>query len=199
MVKKNWYAVLTADLLYSKDISLQEKVLMAVISNLSNEKGYCFASNKYLAEVLNISTRSVQRYIKNLHKEGFLGEVSQIRADGKTIIRALTPTTNCRPAPNSPLPRDKSYMEGVTDCPQGGDVDGAHNNKYNNKLKNKENRDFFDFSKRGAVSDLRFIEGKKYLLTVDQFDELNNNTYSTVIEAEDEYVLIKYDSEPPPF
>ena len=53
-------------------ISLGARMLYGQISRLSNKEGYCYASNNYLAELLDCSERSVQRFIEELKDNNFI-------------------------------------------------------------------------------------------------------------------------------
>ena len=47
-------------------ISAMAKLAFGVISNLSNSRGYCFATNKYLANILKIHEMTASRYVNEL-------------------------------------------------------------------------------------------------------------------------------------
>jgi len=98
---KNWYAVITAQVLYDKNLKSSEKLLIAVINNLRNESGYCFASNKYLAELMGTSWRSVQRYLSTLEEKGYVSKVIELHPSGEVKNRFLTVNENkVTPIPN---------------------------------------------------------------------------------------------------
>jgi hypothetical protein len=138
-MNKNWYAVITADVLYDKTLTSRQKILVAVISNLSNEKGYCFASNNYLAEICNTSIRSIQRDLNVL--EGlYIGKVMHLKSNGEVDYRALTPMSSVSP------PHDKFVT-----TPHDKDV------IYNNKLYNNKNNI--------CGSPPNFLEFKEYALS----------------------------------
>jgi len=136
MSKKSWYAVITADVLYNKELSDRQKLLVAVIANLSNEKGYCFASNAHFADMLNTTPRSIQRDLNIIEKAGFLGRVIKIKSTGEVDYRALTPMT-----PMSP-PNDISVTTPHdTDVATPHDTVVIYNNKeVNNKLINNKTK-----------------------------------------------------------
>ena len=71
----NWAAVIPCRYLLATDISSTQKLLIGLISGLSNVKGYCFASNEYLGNCLNISKVSVSHAVSDLEKKGYLGRV----------------------------------------------------------------------------------------------------------------------------
>ena len=49
-----------------------ELSLLLIISSLSAEKGYCFASNKYLAELFDIREETISRKLKKLCDKGYI-------------------------------------------------------------------------------------------------------------------------------
>lgn len=63
------FSVIPTEIIINKEISSTSKLLYAVISSLTNEKGYCWASNKYLGDLIDISERHASRSINNLLKE----------------------------------------------------------------------------------------------------------------------------------
>jgi hypothetical protein len=71
----NWAAVIPCRYILATDISSTQKLLIGLISGLSNVKGYCFASNEYLGNCLNISKVSVSHAVSDLEKKGYLGRV----------------------------------------------------------------------------------------------------------------------------
>lgn len=50
----------------SKILSVNIKVLYMYILSLSEDKGYCYASNKYFEKTLGYSQRSLNRYFTTL-------------------------------------------------------------------------------------------------------------------------------------
>jgi len=86
----NQYSIIPASVLLSKELSSTEKLLIGVISNLSNIRGYCFASNHYLGECLGISKHSVRRIIADLEQKGVLGRMVKLNTRNEVEVRCLT-------------------------------------------------------------------------------------------------------------
>ena len=61
------YAICFNKWALNKDIK-NELRLLIIISSLTAEKGYCFASNEYLANLFNETEQSISNKIKNLEK-----------------------------------------------------------------------------------------------------------------------------------
>ena len=70
--KMNYYSVIPATILFNNEIKPNEKLLYAMITSLSNKEGYCFASNKYLAEKLNVKANTVSGWITDLKRKDFI-------------------------------------------------------------------------------------------------------------------------------
>jgi len=71
-MKRNWYAVLTADVLYDRNLTDTQKILYAVISNLCDENGECYPSNGYLANIMNSSEETIRRHLQALEGKGYV-------------------------------------------------------------------------------------------------------------------------------
>lgn len=54
-----------------KDIK-NELGLLLIISSLCAEKGYCYASNEYLANMFNVPEVTISRKIKKLKEKGYI-------------------------------------------------------------------------------------------------------------------------------
>lgn len=72
MNKPNYYAIIPAEVRYSKDLTPNAKLLYAEITALSQKDGSCWASNKYFSELYNVSTVTISRLISSLVENGFI-------------------------------------------------------------------------------------------------------------------------------
>ena len=71
-IQKSYYAVLPANVRYDKDLTPNAKLLYAEITSLCNDKGYCWATNKYFAELYGVSKVSISNWISELERKGYL-------------------------------------------------------------------------------------------------------------------------------
>lgn len=126
MENHNWYAVIPASVLMDNNLSDKQKLLIALVSNLSNEKGYCFASNRYLGERLNCSEVTIRQNVTFLEEYGLLSRVLKLKASGEIDYRALTVLKKDPPIKNNRTPDE------IQSDPS--DEKQSYNNKYiNNK------------------------------------------------------------------
>ena len=72
MDKPNYYAVIPADVRYSKKLTPNAKLLYAEITALSKKDNICWASNKYFSNLYEVSTVTISRWISSLVKHGFI-------------------------------------------------------------------------------------------------------------------------------
>lgn len=72
MTQPNYYAIIPANVRYSKEIPDGAKLLYGEITALCNQHGYCWASNSYFAELYRASERTITRWISDLARGGFI-------------------------------------------------------------------------------------------------------------------------------
>ena len=84
--KVGYYSVIPATVLYNKELKANEKLLYAIITSLACKEGYCFASNKYLAEKLDVNPKTISSWISDLKNKNFI-VVELIRNENNQIIQ----------------------------------------------------------------------------------------------------------------
>ena len=63
-----YYIVIPSDVLLNEKLSDKSKILFGIISNLLNREGFCYATNDYFEQILNCSTRTIQRSLEELEE-----------------------------------------------------------------------------------------------------------------------------------
>lgn len=69
--KKN-YTKLDNNILKDPNLSIQEKILYAVLVSYCWEKGYCYPGQMQLASELGVSDRSIRTWLTGLEKSGLI-------------------------------------------------------------------------------------------------------------------------------
>lgn len=83
--QKAYYAIIPANVRYDKDLVPNAKLLYGEITALCNEKGYCWASNQYFAELYNVSDRTIKNWISQLADKGYIQRSVKYREGAKGI------------------------------------------------------------------------------------------------------------------
>lgn len=68
----SYYAIIPADVRYDKRLKANEKLMYGELTCLTYKTGYCFASNKYFAELYGVTPQAISGWIKNLEKCGYI-------------------------------------------------------------------------------------------------------------------------------
>lgn len=122
----NYYAIIPANVRYDKALTPNAKLLYAEITALANKKGYCWATNRYFAELYAVSVSSIKRWIKELSDRNYIQAKVIRNDDTKQVEKRMiyiqgssnetTPSKNERRGQykNEPTPRYKNEPENNT-------------------------------------------------------------------------------------
>ena len=81
-----------AEVLLNKDLSDKEKIILSMILYLSEETKSCFASNKYIASIVNVTANRVSKIISSLKDKEYIKVKLKYKTDSKEIEqRKITP------------------------------------------------------------------------------------------------------------
>jgi SOS-response transcriptional repressor LexA len=86
MEKKSWNLQIPSVILLDKNINSTQKILLSLILSLSNETGYCYASNNYLGGVLDMNKVALSNLLSVLENKNYI-EREIIRNEKKQIIK----------------------------------------------------------------------------------------------------------------
>lgn len=90
MDKKGYYAIIPANVRYDESLTPNAKLLYGEITALCNEKGYCWATNGYFAELYNVSKVSISKWIGSLKDAGYVSvEMEQDRGTKQILNRYI--------------------------------------------------------------------------------------------------------------
>ena len=149
METPGYFAILTASVRYDNRLKAAEKIFYAEITALANAEGYCYASNAYFANLYNVDNRTIQRWLSNLSKYGYIRITNRMDTSEADMGRKIIPNFAAAAAPKeltSPhdknvTPHDKNVVPPRQDCHTPHDRNVTHNNTSNNNKENKESSD----------------------------------------------------------
>jgi len=154
-----------AEILLNKDLSDKEKIILSMILYLSEETKSCFASNKYIASIANVTANRVSKIISSLKEKEYIKVKLKYKTDSKEIEqRQITPivqkinrynsksqegieTNNYLNSQNRPYPihnNDKDIINNIENKNNYNKCDMCK--KKNNPYRSDRNYDDFDWS-----------------------------------------------------
>lgn len=80
-----YFAVIPSNVRYCEELKYPERLLYGEITALAGKDGYCFAKNKYFAELYHVIPGTISRWISHLEKLGFV-KVNIIKNDRNQIL-----------------------------------------------------------------------------------------------------------------
>ena len=83
--KPSYYAIISAEVRYDKNLSANAKLLYGEITCLTNENGFCFANNKYFAELYEKSKVTISKWISELVLNGYVSTSYTYKEGSKEI------------------------------------------------------------------------------------------------------------------
>jgi len=102
-MKPSYYAIIPANVRYS-NLKPNTKLLYGEITALASKEGYCFASNRYFAELYDVTKNTISSWISDLHKAGFI-KVQIIKEGNQVIERRIGITQKG----DTPITKNKDY------------------------------------------------------------------------------------------
>jgi len=88
----SFWSIIPDSVLSATNIKANAKLLYAKVTSLQTARGYCFATNKYLAEGLGIAPDTVTRLLKDLSDAGYLRLEIIKGKDNQVVERRIFPT-----------------------------------------------------------------------------------------------------------
>tara|TARA_R100001443_G_scaffold4358_2_gene12852 strand:- start:1695 stop:2339 length:645 start_codon:yes stop_codon:yes gene_type:complete len=87
MKQPNYYAIISAEVRYDKNITANAKLLYAEITALLNMNGECFATNKYFSNLYGKSVVTISKWIGELISNGYISSFYSYKEGTKEIDR----------------------------------------------------------------------------------------------------------------
>lgn len=133
-INKSYYAIIPANVRYDKELTANAKLMYGEITALCNERGYCWASNSYFAELYQASNRTVSRWISQLVDKGYIKIEIIHKENTKEILERRIYISFYKPM-------DKNVVGGDDkNVVRGNDKNVVYNNTVLNKERKKEEK-----------------------------------------------------------
>ena len=173
-MNKGYYAIIPANVRYDKDLPANAKLLYGEITALCNEKGYCWASNGYFADLYGVSKVTVSRWIKALSDKGYITTEVELKENSNEVLHRYikivdtpvnknvdTSPQNCKGGINKNVKTLPTKMlRGLNKNVKGNNtVNNTINNTVDNKKERKKGAEQTDYDQ--IINSLIFNEEVK--------------------------------------
>lgn len=68
----SYYSIIPATVRYDHNLKANEKLMYGEITALANKNGYCWAENRYFAELYDVHKITISKWLKNLEDNGYI-------------------------------------------------------------------------------------------------------------------------------
>lgn len=114
MEKPNYYSIIPADIRYDKELNANARLLYGEITALCNEKGICWASNEYFANLYGVSKSTITRWISQLVSKKYIFTKMFYKKDSKEIEKRIISVNNFKE--NTPISKNEdTYTQNCVD------------------------------------------------------------------------------------
>ena len=177
---KSYYAIIPANVRYDTDLTPNAKLLYGEITALTNDKGYCWASNNYFANLYGVYPTTISKWLRVLKEKNYI-TIELVYKEGTKEIQnrhikiSEIPIANSN---NTYCQKEQEGMEQKNNTPivkKSKENNTSSNNTFNNTYYiNKGLNDLFiDFLKMRkqlkAVNSERAINS--LLKTLSEYDD----------------------------
>jgi len=164
--KKSYYAVIPANVRYDNRLKLLSRMLYGEITALCNEKGYCWATNRYFAELYDVSNTTISSCISQLKEFGYIHVEIIYKEGSKEILNRYLKIVNAPIQENLSTPIQKNLTDNNT----------LINNTDNNTI--NISPDGQDVKKQNAIDK----PNNQLFTTTSKLKKKGENQFITVIE-----------------
>jgi hypothetical protein len=125
--QKGYYAIIIAPVLNHETLSNDAKLLYGFITGLQNVKGYCWATNDYLAKLVRKSSRSVNTYLNELSSFNFITrQIIYDKATKRVIERRIFTVNPIEAGCNRPIETEHPIEAGCNRPIEAGCTDNTN-------------------------------------------------------------------------
>ncbi|MHC0382154.1 MULTISPECIES: helix-turn-helix domain-containing protein [Enterococcus] len=84
---RGYYAIIPAIVRYDNHLNGNAKLLYGELTALANERGYCWATNQYFANLYNVSRRTIISWLKQLEERNYIKMQIFYKPNSKMVDR----------------------------------------------------------------------------------------------------------------
>lgn len=158
---RGYYAIIPAIVRYDNHLNGNAKLLYGELTALANEKGYCWATNQYFANLYNVSKRTIISWLKQLEERNYIKMQIFYKPNSKMVDRRHiyilpypTDTEFYTPSEENFITYGKNHQEGDEEnFTTPSEENFIENNTLNNNTKNNT-KNIYSVEQSSTMSEL---------------------------------------------
>ncbi|EKF8799212.1 TPA: helix-turn-helix domain-containing protein [Enterococcus faecalis] len=158
---RGYYAIIPAIVRYDNHLNGNAKLLYGELTALANEKGYCWATNQYFANLYNVSKRTIISWLKQLEERNYIKMQIFYKPNSKMVDRRHiyilpypTDTEFYTPSEENFITYGKNHQEGNEEnFTTPSEENFTENNTLNNNTKNNT-KNIYSVEQSSTMSEL---------------------------------------------
>lgn len=158
---RGYYAIIPAIVRYDNHLNGNAKLLYGELTALANEKGYCWATNQYFANLYNVSKRTIISWLKQLEERNYIKMQIFYKPNSKMVDRRHiyilpypTDTEFYTPSEENFITYGKNHQEGNEEnFTTPSEENFTENNTINNNTKNNT-KNIYSVEQSSTMSEL---------------------------------------------
>ena len=158
---RGYYAIIPAIVRYDNHLNGNAKLLYGELTALANEKGYCWATNQYFANLYNVSKRTIISWLKQLEERNYIKIQIFYKPNSKMVDRRHiyilpypTDTEFYTPSEENFITYGKNHQEGNEEnFTTPSEENFTENNTLNNNTKNNT-KNIYSVEQSSTMSEL---------------------------------------------
>lgn len=105
-MNKSYYAIIPANVRYDNELTMGARLLYGELTALSNEKGYCWATNSYFAELYKVTNKTISNWITKLEEKGYISRNIKYKKGSRQVEERRI---YIAPRKNIPYPGENNF------------------------------------------------------------------------------------------
>ncbi|MEB7468130.1 helix-turn-helix domain-containing protein [Enterococcus faecalis] len=158
---RGYYAIIPAIVRYDNHLNGNAKLLYGELTALANEKGYCWATNQYFANLYKVSKRTIISWLKQLEERNYIKMQIFYKPNSKMVDRRHiyilpypTDTEFYTPSEENFITYGKNHQEGDEEnFTTPSEENFIENNTLNNNTKNNT-KNIYSVKQSSTMSEL---------------------------------------------
>lgn len=164
------YTILTSEILLAPDITDGQKILLGLITGLTRNRGFCYASNEFLAKHLGKTNGAISNSISDLVDKEYLIRIVERNDRNEVISRKLAVRTMSKEAIQLVTPPHQIMETPPHQMMDTSPLNSGSNNTNTNTLivKNKKNNKLTYTSEKSLFGEIEQKEFERFYTLYDK-------------------------------